>query len=221
MKKIIAIDGHAATGKSTQAKKIAKYLGYKYIDSGAMYRAVTHYCLINGWINKLINLNSILENRKNIDIQFKTLNNFQITTLNGNDVEGYIRKMDVAKNVSKIAAIPEIRSFLVEKQRQIGLKNNVVMDGRDIGTVVFPETENKFFLTASIEVRAERRHEELKLNNESIDFSTVLENVKSRDLDDTSRLTSPLEPAEDAIIVDTSNYSVNEVFDKLISLIKG
>ncbi|MDG2372315.1 MAG: (d)CMP kinase [Flavobacteriaceae bacterium] len=221
MKKIIAIDGHAATGKSTQAKKIAKYLGYKYIDSGAMYRAVTHYCLINGWINKLINLNSILENLKNIDIQFKTLNNFQITTLNGNDVEGYIRKMDVAKNVSKIAAIPEIRSFLVEKQRQIGLKNNVVMDGRDIGTVVFPETENKFFLTASIEVRAERRHEELKLNNESIDFSTVLENVKSRDLDDTSRLTSPLEPAEDAIIVDTSNYSVNEVFDKLISLIKG
>ena len=221
MKKIIAIDGHAATGKSTQAKKIAKYLGYKYIDSGAMYRAVTHYCLINGWINKLINLNSILENLKNIDIQFKTLNNFQITTLNGNDVEGYIRKMDVAKNVIKIAAIPEIRSFLVEKQRQIGLKNNVVMDGRDIGTVVFPETENKFFLTASIEVRAERRHEELKLNNESIDFSTVLENVKSRDLDDTSRLTSPLEPAEDAIIVDTSNYSVNEVFDKLISLIKG
>ncbi len=221
MKKIIAIDGHAATGKSTQAKKIAKYLGYKYIDSGAMYRAVTHYCLINGWINKLINLNSILENLKNIDIQFKTLNNFQITTLNGNDVEGYIRKRDVAKNVSKIATIPEIRSFLVEKQRQIGLKNNVVMDGRDIGTVVFPETENKFFLTASIEVRAERRHEELKLNNESIDFSTVLENVKSRDLDDTSRLTSPLEPAEDAIIVDTSNYSVNEVFDKLISLIKG
>jgi len=221
MKKIIAIDGCAATGKSTQAKKIAKYLGYKYIDSGAMYRAVTHYCLINGWINELINLNSILENLKNIDIQFKTLNNSQITTLNGNDVEDFIRKMDVADNVSKIAAIPEIRSFLVAKQRQIGLKNNIVMDGRDIGTVVFPDAEIKFFLTASLEVRAKRRYEELKLNNESIDFSTVLKNVRSRDFDDTSRLTSPLEPAQDAIIVDTSNSSTNEVFDKLISLIKG
>ena len=221
MKKIIAIDGCAATGKSTQAKKIAKYLGYKYIDSGAMYRAVTHYCLINGWINELINLNSILENLKNIDIQFKTLNNSQITILNGNDVEDFIRKMDVAENVSKIAAIPEIRSFLVAKQRQIGSTNNIVMDGRDIGTVVFPNAENKFFLTASIEVRAERRYEELKLNNENIDFSTVLENVRSRDFDDTSRLTSPLEPAQDAIIVDTSNSSTNEVFDKLISLIKG
>ena len=221
MKKIIAIDGCAATGKSTQAKKIAKYLGYKYIDSGAMYRAVTHYCLINGWINELINLNSILENLKNIDIQFKTLNNSQITILNGNDVEDFIRKMDVAENVSKIAAIPEIRSFLVAKQRQIGSTNNIVMDGRDIGTVVFPNAENKFFLTASIEVRAERRYEELKLNNENIDFSTVLENVRSRDFDDTSRLTSPLEPAEDAIIVDTSSSSANEIFDKLISLIKG
>jgi len=221
MKKIIAIDGHAATGKSTQAKKIAKYLGYKHIDSGAMYRAVTHYCLINGWINELINLNSILENLKNIDIQFKTLNNSQITILNGNDVEDFIRKMDVAENVSKIAAIPEIRSFLVAKQRQIGSTNNIVMDGRDIGTVVFPNAENKFFLTASIEVRAERRYEELKLNNENIDFSTVLENVRSRDFDDTSRLTSPLEPAEDAIIVDTSSSSANEIFDKLISLIKG
>ena len=220
MKKIIAIDGHAATGKSTQAKRIAKYYGFKYIDSGAMYRALTYYCLVNELIGKSININSIIDDLKKIDIQFMISGGSQIITLNGQNVEDLIRKMDVAENVSRIAAIPEVRSFLVSKQRHFGINNNLVMDGRDIGTVVFPESKNKFYLTASVEIRAKRRYEELKNEDESVEFSSVIKNVKSRDFDDTSRLTSPLKPADDAVIIDTSNLNENEVFDKLISLIK-
>jgi cytidylate kinase len=153
--------------------------------------------------------------------EFKISNKSQIILLNGNDVEPFIRKMDVAENVSKIAGIPEVRSFLVKIQRQIAIKNNVVMDGRDIGTVVFPNAKNKFFLTASLEIRAKRRFEELKSSNETIIYSKVLENVKIRDYEDSSRLVSPLKPAKDAIIVETSNLTENEVFERLISLING
>ena len=162
MKKIIAIDGHAATGKSSQAKKIAKFFGYNYIDTGAMYRAVTYYCIISDLLSEPINVRTIIERLNKINIEFKISNKSQIILLNGNDVEPFIRKMDVAENVSKIAGIPEVRSFLVKIQRQIAIKNNVVMDGRDIGTVVFPNAKNKFFLTASLEIRAKRRFEELK-----------------------------------------------------------
>jgi cytidylate kinase len=221
MKKIIAIDGHAATGKSSQAKKIAKYFGYKYIDTGAMYRAVTYYCIISDLLSEPINVRTIIERLNKINIEFKISNKSQIILLNGNDVEPFIRKMDVAENVSKIAAIPEVRSFLVKIQRQIAIKNNVVMDGRDIGTVVFPNAKNKFFLTASLEIRAKRRFEELKASNETIIYSKVLENVKIRDYEDSSRLVSPLKPAKDAIIVETSNLTENEVFERLISLING
>ena len=221
MKKIIAIDGHAATGKSSQAKKIAKYFGYKYIDTGAMYRAVTYYCIISDLLSEPINVRTIIERLNKINIEFKISNKSQIILLNGNDVEPFIRKMDVAENVSKIAAIPEVRFFLVKIQRQIAIKNNVVMDGRDIGTVVFPNAKNKFFLTASLEIRAKRRFEELKASNETIIYSKVLENVKIRDYEDSSRLVSPLKPAKDAIIVETSNLTENEVFERLISLING
>ena len=221
MKKIIAIDGHAATGKSSQAKKIAKYFGYKYIDTGAMYRAVTYYCIISDLLSEPINVRTIIERLNKINIEFKISNKSQIILLNGNDVEPFIRKMDVAENVSKIAGIPEVRSFLVKIQRQIAIKNNVVMDGRDIGTVVFPNAKNKFFLTASLEIRAKRRFEELKSSNETIIYSKVLENVKIRDYEDSSRLVSPLKPAKDAIIVETSNLTENEVFERLISLING
>ena len=221
MKKIIAIDGHAATGKSSQAKKIANFFGYKYIDTGAMYRAVTYYCIISDLLSEPINVRTIIERLNKIDIEFKISNKSQIILLNGNDVEPFIRKMDVAENVSKIAAIPEVRTFLVEIQRQIALKNNIVMDGRDIGTVVFPNAKNKFFLTASLEIRAKRRFEELKSSNETIIYSKVLENVKIRDYEDSSRLVSPLKPAKDAIIVETSNLTENEVFERLISLING
>ena len=221
MKKIIAIDGHAATGKSSQAKKIANFFGYNYIDTGAMYRAVTYYCIISDLLSEPINVRTIIERLNKIDIEFKISNKSQIILLNGNDVEPFIRKMDVAENVSKIAGIPEVRSFLVKIQRQIAIKNNVVMDGRDIGTVVFPNAKNKFFLTASLEIRAKRRFEELKSSNETIIYSKVLENVKIRDYEDSSRLVSPLKPAKDAIIVETSNLTENEVFERLISLING
>ena len=221
MKKIIAIDGHAATGKSSQAKKIANFFGYNYIDTGAMYRAVTYYCIISDLLSEPINVRTIIERLNKFNIEFKISNKSQIILLNGNDVEPFIRKMDVAENVSKIAAIPEVRTFLVEIQRQIALKNNIVMDGRDIGTVVFPNAKNKFFLTASLEIRAKRRFEELKSSNETIIYSKVLENVKIRDYEDSSRLVSPLKPAKDAIIVETSNLTENEVFERLISLING
>ncbi|MFQ3351450.1 MAG: cytidylate kinase [Candidatus Marivariicella framensis] len=221
MKKIIAIDGHAATGKSSQAKKIANFFGYNYIDTGAMYRAVTYYCIISDLLSEPINVRTIIERLNKINIEFKISNKSQIILLNGNDVEPFIRKMDVAENVSKIAGIPEVRSFLVKIQRQIAIKNNVVMDGRDIGTVVFPNAKNKFFLTASLEIRAKRRFEELKSSNETIIYSKVLENVKIRDYEDSSRLVSPLKPAKDAIIVETSNLTENEVFERLISLING
>ena len=221
MKKIIAIDGHAATGKSSQAKKIANFFGYNYIDTGAMYRAVTYYCIISDLLSEPINVRTIIERLNKINIEFKISNKSQIILLNGNDVEPFIRKMDVAENVSKIARIPEVRSFLVKIQRQIAIKNNVVMDGRDIGTVVFPNAKNKFFLTASLEIRAKRRFEELKSSNETIIYSKVLENVKIRDYEDSSRLVSPLKPAKDAIIVETSNLTENEVFERLISLING
>ena len=221
MKKIIAIDGHAATGKSSQAKKIAKYFGYKHIDTGAMYRAVTYYCIISDLLSEPINVRTIIERLNKINIEFKISNKSQKILLNGNDVEPFIRKMDVAENVSKIAAIPEVRSFLVKIQRQIAIKNNIVMDGRDIGTVVFPNAKNKFFLTASLEIRAKRRFEELKSSNETIIYSKVLENVKIRDYEDSSRLVSPLKPAKDAIIVETSNLTENQVFERLICLING
>ena len=221
MKKIIAIDGHAATGKSSQAKKIADFLGYKYIDTGSMYRAVTYYCIISDLLIEPINVKSIVEKLNDINIEFKIINKIQTILLNGYDVEPFIRKMDVAENVSKIAAIAEVRSFLVKIQRQIAINDNVVMDGRDIGTVVFPKAKNKFFLTASPEIRAKRRFEELKSTNETVIYARVLENVKKRDFEDSSRLVSPLKPAKDAIIVETSNLNENEVFDRLISLING
>ena len=221
MKKIIAIDGHAATGKSSQAKKIADFLGYKYIDTGSMYRAVTYYCIISDLLIEPINVKSIVEKLNDINIEFKIINKIQTILLNGYDVEPFIRKMDVAENVSKIAAIAEVRSFLVKIQRQIAINDNVVMDGRDIGTVVFPKAKNKFFLTASPEIRAKRRFEELKSTNETVIYERVLENVKKRDFEDSSRLVSPLKPAKDAIIVETSNLNENEVFDRLISLING
>ena len=219
MKKIIAIDGYAATGKSSQAKKIADFLGYKYIDTGSMYRAVTYYCIINELLIEPVNIKIIVTKLNNINIEFKTINKKQIILLNGYDVEPFIRKMNVAESVSRIAAIPEVRSFLVEIQRQIAVNDNVVMDGRDIGTVVFPKAKYKFFLTASPEIRAKRRFKELKSSNETVIYSKVLENIKKRDHEDSIRLASPLKPAKDAIIVETSNLNENDVFDRLISLI--
>ncbi|MDA9685339.1 (d)CMP kinase [Flavobacteriaceae bacterium] len=219
MKKIIAIDGHAATGKSTLAKRIAKSLSFTYVDTGAMYRAITFYFIKTKILTEPLDIKHIVKNLENIDIKFKTIKKSQIILLNGNDVEPHIRKMDVAEKVSIVAAIPEVRKFLVKIQRKIAVKNNIVMDGRDIGTVVFPYAKNKFFLTASAEIRSKRRFDELKLDNENVVYSKVFENIKKRDYEDTSRQDSPLRPAKDAIIIETSNLNKDQVYDRLISLI--
>ena len=219
MKKIIAIDGHAATGKSTLAKRIAKSLGFTYVDTGAMYRAITFYFIKIKMLTEPLDIKHIIKNLENIDIKFKTIKKSQIILLNGNDVEPHIRKMEVAEKVSIVAAIPEVRKFLVKIQRTIALKNNIVMDGRDIGTVVFPDAKNKFFLTASAEIRSKRRFDELKLDNENVVYSKVFENIKKRDYEDTSRQDSPLRPAKDAIVIETSNLNKDQVYDRLISLI--
>ena len=219
MKIKIAIDGFAATGKSTQAKKIAKYYGFKHIDSGAMYRAVTYFAISNGWLNNKINKNKILENLEKINISFQDFNNNQHTILNNVDIEENIRKMDVADKVSQIAIIPEIRYFLLQKQRLLAQNNSIVMDGRDIGTVVFPNAEYKFFLTANEEERVKRRYDELRNQNNIVDFKSVLKDLKNRDSQDTSRSISPMEPANDAIIIDTSNKSIEFIFNKIISFI--
>jgi len=216
MKEVIAIDGYAATGKSSQAKNLAKYLNFIHIDSGAMYRAITFFSLNNFFKKNQINIKKLIENLDKIDVNFKILNNIQIITINDENIKHKLRDVDVEHYVSEIASVPEVRSFLIKKQRQIAIKNNVVMDGRDIGTVVFPESKNKIFLTASPEIRAKRRFDQIKSNNKNLSFSQVLKNVKLRDKNDESRKISPLIPAFDAKIIDTSNYTKREVFNKII-----
>ena len=216
MKEVIAIDGYAATGKSSQAKNLAKYLNFIHIDSGAMYRAITFFSLNNFFKKNQINIKKLIDNLDKIDVNFKILNNIQIITINDENIKHKLRDVDVEHYVSEIASVPEVRSFLIKKQRQIAIKNNVVMDGRDIGTVVFPESKNKIFLTASPEIRAKRRYDQIKSNNKNLSFSQVLKNVKLRDKNDESRKISPLIPAFDAKIIDTSNYTKREVFNKII-----
>tara|TARA_Y100000991_G_scaffold108118_1_gene81501 strand:+ start:1389 stop:2054 length:666 start_codon:yes stop_codon:yes gene_type:complete len=216
MKEVIAIDGYAATGKSSQAKNLAKYLNFIHIDSGAMYRAITFFSLNNFFKKNQINIKKLIDNLDKIDVNFKILNNIQIITINDENIRHKLRGIDVEHYVSEIASVPEVRSFLIKKQRQIAIKNNVVMDGRDIGTVVFPESKNKIFLTASPEIRAKRRFDQIKSNNKNLSFSQVLKNVKLRDKNDESRKISPLIPAFDAKIIDTSNYTKREVFNKII-----
>lgn len=220
MKEVIAIDGYAATGKSTQAKNIAKHLNFLHIDTGAMYRAITYFSLNNFLIKSQINIKKLIDNINKIDINFKIANQNQFITINDENVEEKLRNIEIDQNVSMVASIPEVRSFLVKKQRHLSRSSDVVMEGRDIGTVVFPNSRNKFFLIASPEIRAKRRFLQIKKNNENISFSQILEDVKTRDKNDESRKTSPLKPAIDAKIIDTSDYSETEVFNKIKSLLK-
>ena len=220
MKKVIAIDGYAATGKSTQAKNIAKHLNFLHIDSGAMYRGITYFALKNFWFKNQINIEVLKDNIEEIDINFSIINQTQIITINKINVEKELRNIKIDQNVSLVASVPEIRSFLLKKQRQIATKNNIVMDGRDIGSVVFPDSKNKFFLIASPEIRARRRYDQIKTDNKSATLSQILKNVKTRDKGDMSRQISPLKPASDAKIIDTSYLSKELVFDKIISLIE-
>ena len=220
MKEVIAIDGYAATGKSTQAKNIAKHLNFIHIDTGAMYRGITYYSLNNFLIKSQISAKKLIDNIDKIDINFKIVNQNQIITINDENIQEKLRNIEIDQNVSMVSSIPEVRSFLVKRQRQLSTNNDVVMEGRDIGTVVFPNSKNKFFLVASPKIRAKRRFRQMKKNNENISFSQIFEDVKIRDKNDESREISPLKPAKDAKIIDTSNYSETEVFHKIISSLK-
>jgi cytidylate kinase len=217
---IIAIDGYAATGKSSQAKLLAATLGYTYIDTGAMYRAVTLFALRQQPQGE-VEPERLIESLQNITITFQSKDSEKLTFLNGENVTDAIRSTQVTEHVSSIAKIPEVRSFLVAQQKALGQKKGIVMDGRDIGTVVFPNAECKFFLTASPEVRAQRRHLEQVEKGIKEDFEDVLDNITSRDLLDSTRAVSPLKKASDAIEIDVSTLSIKEVYDKLWSHIKN
>ncbi len=224
MKKlIIAIDGYSSCGKSTFAKEIAKELRYIYIDSGAMYRAVTLYCLRKNLVGiKILDLEGINEELKNIHIVF-IFNPDKAeyeTFLNSENVEGEIRGIEVSEHVSKVSQIPEVRSHMVELQRQIGVFKGIVMDGRDIGTVVFPDADLKIFMTASVEIRAQRRYEELKAKGLNISYDEILNNIIKRDITDENRDISPLQRADDAMLLDNSKMSVKEQMNWVLNIIE-
>jgi CMP/dCMP kinase len=212
-KLIIAIDGYSSCGKSTFAKAIAKELKYIYIDSGAMYRSVTLYCMRKGLISRdIININGILNNLNEIHVSFTfnpDIEEYE-TYLNSENVENEIRGIEVSAFVSRISQIPEVRARMVELQRQICVFKGIVMDGRDIGTVVFPDAEIKLFMTASVDIRAKRRFDELKTKGINIDFEEIKRNIVARDIADENRDISPLRRAVDAIILDNSRMTVNE-----------
>ena len=215
MKKIIiAIDGYSSCGKSTMAKDLACEIGYIYIDTGAMYRSVTLYALRNNLFDEdgTIKLSELEKQMSDINISFK-LNEATSrpdTYLNNENVEKEIRTMEVSSHVSPIAAVPFVRAALVAQQQRMGDEKGIVMDGRDIGTVVFPQAELKIFVTASAEVRAQRRYDELKAKGMEANFADILKNVQERDYIDSHRETSPLRKADDAIELDNSNISIAE-----------
>ncbi len=212
MKKIIiAMDGHSSCGKSTMAKTLAKKIGYTYIDTGAMYRAVTLYAMRRGFIGKNgIDEESLRKELPLIKISFGHENGEQYTILNGENVERHIRGMEVSRNVSPISAIGFVREAMVELQREMGKKGAVIMDGRDIGTTVFPNAELKIFVTATDEIRARRRYDELVLKGDNPVYEDVLKNVRERDYIDSHRAVSPLRQADDAIVLDNSGMSYQE-----------
>jgi len=225
MKKItIAIDGFSSCGKSTMAKDLARELGYVYVDTGAMYRCVTLYVLRHGLFRTdgTINLPQLEAEIPNINISFK-LNKETgrpDTYLNNENVESEIRTMEVSSRVSPIAAVPFVRAALVAQQQKMGEDKGIVMDGRDVGTVVFPNAELKIFVTASAEVRAQRRYDELKAKGMEADFEEILENVKQRDYIDSHREVSPMRKADDAIELDNSHISIAEQKQWLIEQYK-
>ena len=223
MKKItIAIDGHSSTGKSTLAKQLAKALDYIYVDSGAMYRAVTLYALEQGFISdEKFDPNALISNIENVNIEFKKEgNNPTVLYLNNKEVSSKIRGMEVSNLVSKVAALPQVRQCLVKEQRKMGQNKGIVMDGRDIGTVVFPEAELKIFMTASAQTRTQRRFNELTAKGEQVDFDKVYENITSRDYKDSTRADSPLTQAKDARVLDNTNLTQSQQYKIVMDWIK-
>jgi len=222
---IIAIDGYSSSGKSTLAKEIAKLLNYKYIDSGAMYRAVTLFAINNNIINQ--NNNEVDENKLQnlldqiyINFKYNSEKKKQETYLNDKNVENEIREMEVSNSVSFISKIGFVRKKMVSFQQEMGKDKGIVMDGRDIGTVVFPDAELKVFMNANAEVRAKRRYQELKENNVDVSYDEILENVKKRDHIDETRDESPLKKAHDSVELDNSNMNRQEQLDWIIGLVK-
>lgn len=216
---IIAIDGFSSCGKSTMAKALARNIEYLYFDSGAMYRAVALFCMQNGLIEgEDINTAALRERLDEIHISFEadpeTKNS--VTLLNGVNVEHEIRSLEVSRFVSKVAALDFVRSAMVDQQREMGKQKGIVMDGRDIGTTVFPDAEMKVFVTASAEVRAQRRYDELVARGDKPDFNDILENVLQRDHIDQTREVSPLRKADDALLLDNSNLTREEQMNWLV-----
>ena len=215
MKKIIvAIDGHSSCGKSTMAKDLAREVGYIYVDTGAMYRAVTLFAMRNNLFDAEGNINTerLEQLLPEVRISFKLdpATSRPMACLNGEVVEQEIRSLEVSQHVSPIAALPFVRAKLVEQQQAMGKEKGIVMDGRDIGTVVFPEAELKIFVTASAEIRAQRRYKELQAKGMPADFDDILKNVEERDYIDSHRATSPLRQADDALVLDNSHLTIEE-----------
>ncbi|MDC0389484.1 (d)CMP kinase [Flavobacteriaceae bacterium] len=219
---IIAIDGTSSTGKSTIAKRLAKRLKYVYIDSGAMYRALTFYAIQKEYISKNhFDTNKLINDLSNIYIDFKEskeTSKFEVH-LNGVSVEKHIRSLSVSNLVSKVASIGKVRKQMVKVQHSLGLNKGIVMDGRDIGTVVFPNAELKFYLDASSDLRAKRRFKELIDSNHDISYNEVLSNINLRDGQDMSRKNSPLTVASDSIVINTDNISLDQLENKLLSYV--
>jgi cytidylate kinase len=223
LKKItIAIDGFSSTGKSTLAKQLAKHLGYVFVDTGAMYRAITWYALQSNYITQnIVNKPLLIENLHAIHLQFQFNEQlgFAEMYLNNQNIEKEIRSLEVSNFVSKIAEISEVRAKLVQQQQAMGINKGIVMDGRDIGTVVFPNADLKIFMTASAETRAQRRFDELSAKGDAVTYEEVLKNVQERDYIDTHREDSPLVIADDAIEIDNSYLSREEQFQLVLELV--
>jgi len=218
----IAIDGFSSTGKSTLAKQLAKHLGYVYVDTGAMYRAITFFAMQNGYINKdFFDKQTLINSLPFINLHFEFNADLGFAEMNLNDVniEKEIRTLDVSNFVSLVAEVSEVRAKLVEQQQEMGKGNGIVMDGRDIGTVVFPKAELKIFMTASAETRAQRRFDELQAKGDLVTYEEVLHNVQERDHIDSHRDDSPLKIADDAIEIDNSYLTREEQFAAVLELV--
>ena len=217
---IITLDGPASTGKSSLAKRLSKKLGYIHIDSGSMYRAATLFALRLD-PERTLRPNIFVKYLSEIKIDFKKIHEEQKIFLNNEDVSHEIRKTYITNEVSNVAKIPELRTFLVNKQKEFGKNKGVIMDGRDIGTIVFPNAECKFFLSAKVEVRAKRRYLEQLKQGINQTYKMVLDNLITRDRLDTKRVNSPLKKAVDAIEIDVSNMTLDDVYEKLLTYIKN
>ena len=217
---IIAIDGYSSSGKSSMARALARTIGYRYIDSGAMYRAVTLYAMRHGMIDADHNVdcNALTSALHDIHIDFSVTADKQYTLLNGENVEDEIRQLPVSNNVSPVAAIPQVRHYLVALQQAFGTEKGIVMDGRDIGTTVFPAAELKIFVNAPAETRATRRLKELQAKGETVTYDEILANVKQRDHIDETRAESPLRRAADAVDFDNSTMTIDEQNAELLKL---